>query len=202
MFLKASRFSRSIFRILSLMALLAVTALAIASCSDPGSAGKLTGTPAGSPTDGYKKLYSAVKSKDTEAIKAAMTQKSLDFAGTVAAQQKKEIAEVLANGFTATTFAERLPQIRDERIEGEMGAVEVWNEKDKRWEDLPFIFENGEWKLAIGDLWANTFRSPGKGRAQKEAEAANVLNGNTMQPLQANINGNFQSAPRPAPREK
>ena len=86
------------------------------------------------------------------------------------------------NGFTATTFADSLPEIRDERVNGDMGSVEVWNSKDSRWEDLPFVKEEGGWKLAVGDLFAGTFNSPGKGRAAKEMEAANVMS-NNMIPL-------------------
>ena len=58
-----------------------------------------------------------------------------------------------------------------------MGALEVWNSKDKVWEDLPFIREDGAWKLAVGDIFAGTYESPGKGRDQKEKEAANAQAG-------------------------
>ncbi len=76
---------------------------------------------------------------------------------------------------TATTMTDSLPNIRDERIADDMGAIEVWNTKDSRWEDLPFILEDGGWKLAVGDQWAGTFKSPGKGRDLVEREAANAL---------------------------
>lgn len=125
------------------------------------------------PADGYKKLYSAVKSKNTDAIKARMTAKTLSFAEVAAKRNNTPIEKVFENGFTATTFAETLPEIRDERIKENMGAVEVWNANDRRWEDLPFILEGGEWKLAIGDLFAGTYKSPGRGRAMREAEATN-----------------------------
>ena len=71
----------------------------------------------------YKRLYAAVKAKDSEAIKAAMSKKSLDFAKMAAGQQNKPLEKVLENGFTATTFADSLPQIRDEHVAGDMGAV-------------------------------------------------------------------------------
>ncbi|HKX82701.1 MAG TPA: hypothetical protein VJL58_00645, partial [Pyrinomonadaceae bacterium] len=94
-----------------------------------------------SPTAAYKRLYTAVKSKDTEAIKKEMSEKTKSFAESVAARQNSPIEKVFENGFTATTFAESLPEIRDERVSGEFGAVEVYNTKDKRWEDLPFVNE-------------------------------------------------------------
>src|SRR5215813_12641837 len=99
------------------------------------------GQPAGSssedsPTGAYKRLYEAVKSKNADAIKAAMTQKTLEFAKMAGAQQNKPVEQVLENGFTATTFSPNLPEIRDQRIDGDMGAIEVYNAKDKTWEDL------------------------------------------------------------------
>jgi hypothetical protein len=143
------------------------------------SGGAAAGT-TGSPTEAYKQLYAAVKSKDVEKIKAVMSKSTQGFAQMVAARQNSPIEKVYENGFTATTFAESLPEIRDERVKGEFGAVEVWNEKDKRWEDLGFVYEDGTWKLAIGEMFGGKFQSPGVGRAIKEQEAANAANGNNM----------------------
>jgi hypothetical protein len=156
------------------------------------TSGACSVSPTGSPSEAYKQLYSAVKSKDTEKIKAVMTKKTQDFAQMVAARQNSPIEKVFENGFTATTFAESLPEIRDERVNCEFGAVEVWNAKDKRWEDLGFIYEDGAWKLAIGEMFGGSFKSPGPGRAVKEQEAANALS-NNMIPANignANVNGN------------
>jgi hypothetical protein len=154
-----------------------------------------------SPTEAYKRLFNAVKSKDTEDIKKQLSQKTQGLAASSAARQNKPIDEVYENGFTATTFSPNLPEIRDERVSGNMGALEVYNSKDRRWEDLPFVFEDGQWKLAFGDIFANTYKSPGKGRAQKEAEAANAA-GNNMTVIHPNVNVpgmTTNSAPSGAP---
>ncbi len=137
---------------------------------------------ADSPGEAYKRLYAAVKSKNTDAIKAEMTQKTHEFAQMAAGRSNKPIEKVFENGFTATTFAEALPEIRDERISETFGAVEVYNATEKRWEDLPFALENGAWKLAIGEAFGGTFVSPGKGRSMREQEAANAANGGGMTP--------------------
>ena len=121
-----------------------------------------------SPTEAYKRLYSAVKSKDTDAIKKQLTKKSVDFGLMVSQRNNSPIDKVYENGFTATTFAETLPTIRDERVSGDFGAAEVWNSKESKWEDLNFIKEDGVWKFAVGDVWANTYKSPGKGRDQRD----------------------------------
>jgi len=168
--------------------ILLTVASALIGCNQ--SSGSSAGTSENSPTGAYKRLYAAVKAKDTEAIKAVMTKKTLDFAKVLSSQQNKPIEQVFENGFTATTFSPTLPQIRDERVKDNMGAVEVFNSKDNKWEDLPFVNEDGSWKLAIGEMFANTWTSPGKGQSEKEREAANAA-GNTMVPMNINANANF-----------
>ncbi len=144
------------------IALLAILTFSIAfigsACQEP-----TPGAGEDSPTGAYKSLYAAVKSKDTEAIKAVLTKKSIEFGKMASERNKTPLEKVYENGFTATTFSETMPNIRDERIKDDMGAVEVWNSKDSRWEDLPFIKEDGGWKLAVGDMFAGSYQSPGPG---------------------------------------
>lgn len=164
-------------KFLSLAFLIAVSVFAI-SC---GGGTVSPGTPAASPTEAYKALYAGVKAKNTDAIKERLTAKTHEFAQMVAQRNNTPIEKVFENGFTATTFADSLPEIRDERIEGNMGAVEVWNAKDNRWEDLAFINEEGGWKLAVGEQFAGSFKSPGKSRSFKEKEATNAVSNNTIE---------------------
>jgi hypothetical protein len=140
----------------------------------------VAGSSGDSPTESYKRLYIAVKAKDIETIKNQLTKKSIEFAQMAAARNNTQGDKIYENGFTATTFADTMPEIRDERVKDEMGAVEVWNSKDSKWEDLPFIKEDGSWKLAIGELFGGSYKLPGKGRDATEKEAANMLATNTM----------------------
>jgi hypothetical protein len=169
--------------------ILLVAAAVLISCDRSSTSTPRAAAGGDSPTDAYQKLYAAVKAKDTQAIEAVMTRSTIDFAKANAARTKQTMDQMVANGLTGTTFSPTLPQIRDERINGDMGAVEVYNSKDKDWEDLPFIREDGGWKLAIGELWANTFRSPGKSESQKEREATNAM-GNNLIPTNINVNSN------------
>lgn len=141
------------------------------------------------PTGAYKRLYAAVKSKNNDSIAAEMSKKSQEFALGLAQRQNKPIAEIYVNGFTATTFAETLPEIRDERVAGCWGAIEVRNIKDQIWEDLPFANEDGMWKFAIGEMFGGSFKSPGKSQAVKEKEAANSARGN-VPPANMTTNSN------------
>lgn len=180
------------------LTILLASAVVFAACS--GSSTEPPQNPGDTPSASYKRLFAAVKAKNPESIRKEMSAKTLALVKSVAAQQKKSEDEVVANGFTATTFSPLLPEIRDERVKDKMGAVEVWNDKDKIWEDLAFIREADGWKLAIGDVFAKTWNSPGKGQAARDREASNSMPGlNTgpqMMPMPSNTNGR---SPVPAP---
>jgi hypothetical protein len=189
---------------LALISLLALAAIFVA-CGDSPSGNTTSATntsnPNDTPTEAYKRLYAAVKAKNTEAIKAEFSKNSIATAQSQAARTKVPVEEVYKNGFTATTFAESLPEIRDERVSGTMGAVEVWNAKESKWEDLPFIREESGWKLAVGDIFAGNWKSPGLGRDAKERAAANAVSGNSGMingmsnvNLGANFNGRMLNA--------
>jgi hypothetical protein len=173
-------------RIIMLTLLLTVMGLASFAC---GSSGNIqSGGGSGSPTDAYKQLYTAVKSKNTDAIKLQLSKTTLAFADMASQRQNTPVEMVVANGFTSTTFSEKLPEIRDERVDGPNGAIEVWNSKESRWEDLPFVKEETGWKLAVGDLFKGTWKSPGKGQSLREMEAANAINGGVQRLAESNSN--------------
>jgi hypothetical protein len=178
-------------RILLLVGALSVLAIGF-SCGGSATLGGDT------PTEAYKRLYAAVKSKNTDAIKKELTKKTIDFGAMAGARNNTPLEKVYENGFTATTFSETLPNIRDERVNGDMGAIEVWNSKESKWEDLPFIREEGAFKLAIGELFGGTFKSPGKGRDALEREAANAV-ANGIPLSTPNMNSNTSSAVNSAP---
>lgn len=161
-----------------------------------GSGGAATTTAAAqTPTEAYKMLYAAVKSKDAEKIRQVMSKDSIGLAEMQAGRSNQPIEKVLANGFTETTFAAAMPQIRDERVQGEYGAIEVWNEKTRQWEDLPFVREDGNWKLAVGNLFSGKYESPGKSQSFKEREAANLADPNHGMIPKSNTNANGNVAP-------
>lgn len=154
-----------------------------------------------SPTEAYKMLYAAVKAKDKAKIKQLVSKSSMGLAQMSAAQQKIEVDQFLENGITATTFSPTLPEIRDERIKDNFGALEVYNSKENRWEDLPFVYEDGSWKLAVGDIFQGTYKSPGDGQAEIERKASG--NSNMMMSTNSNsVNVNKMTQIPPADKPK
>lgn len=166
----------------------------------------LTDVPVGNaqtPSEAYRMLFAAVKSQDSTKIKSMLSKGSMGLAEMASGQQKKPVEEIIKNGFSETTFADTYPQMRDERVKGDTGAVEVWNEKGKRWEDIPFVKEDGVWKAAFGDQFGGKWKSPGKGQSVIEQENANAANPNRMIEVKpANGNANFGGTKLPQKKEK
>ena len=125
--------------------------------AEPGKTSAGATVKAQSPTEAYKLLYAACKAKNTEQIKQLMSKSSLGLADFSANQQKKTVDKILENGLLAPTLADSITEIRDERIKGNFGRIEVRNERENRWEDLAFVLEDGGWKVAVGDLFQGTF---------------------------------------------
>jgi hypothetical protein len=147
--------------------------------TEPAKAPTMTDYPVGnapSPSEAYRMLFAAVKSQDTAKIKSMLSKNSLSLAEMWGGQQKKPADEVVRNGFSETTFAATMPQLRDERTKGNFAAVEVWNEQRKKWDDIPLVKEEGGWKVAFGDQFFGKWESPGKGQSMIEQEAANARN--------------------------
>lgn len=143
--------------------------------AEPGNSAKPAQTvKAQSPTEAYKMLFAACKAKDAATIRQLMSKASLGLAEFSASQQKKSVDQILENGLVAPTISPVLTEIRDERVKDSYGAIEVFNSTDNRWEDLPFVLEDGTWKLAVGDLFQDTFKSPGKSKGQLEKDASNT----------------------------
>lgn len=192
------------YRIIGLILLLAMIAFAF-SCKPTetkgtGSNASTAKTPkekvdvgnAQSPMEAYRMLFKAVKAEDTESIKKMMSKATLSFAEGVAATKKQTIDEMLKNGLYASTITDTQPDMRDERIKDEFGALEVWVTKEQKWEDTNYIKEADGWKIAVGDVFAGTYKSPGMAQSTKEQIAANT-NGKGLVPY-GNVNSNINTS--------
>jgi hypothetical protein len=146
---------------------------------------------AGNVSKAFEKFFKAVKSKNTEEIKKTMSKSTIKFAEGIAGQRKLPVEKILENGFHRSTMTDDLPPMRDERVKDKYGAVEVFSKKDNRWEDIRFVFEDGEWKLAVGETWSGAFKSPGDSRTIRERKNANAAGNSDLVPYnKGNVNLN------------
>jgi hypothetical protein len=127
---------------------LAVIVMVVSACSLLGGS---------SPTATFKKFFEATKKGDPAAIRKTLSKGSLEMFDKVAKEQNKTtdemMKEVNKDGKSETT-----PETRNEKIDGDSATLEVKNEKTGKWDSLPFIKENGEWKIAFDKFVENVLK--------------------------------------------
>lgn len=153
------------------------------------------------PAKAFERLFAAVKSQNTDQIKNEMSQQTIAFAEGMAGMRSISTAEMLKNGLLDATTTDAFPALRDERVKDNFAAVEVQN-PNGTWQDVPLVLENGVWKIAIGELWQNTYKSPGAPASRANQPpmmppAENAANPTTNQnfPIGIANSGDGQKAP-------
>jgi PBP1b-binding outer membrane lipoprotein LpoB len=99
-----------------------------------------------SPTDTLKSFIQSSKQKDVEAIKKVMSKNSLTIAERSAQLQNTTVDELFKRDNPA--LPTEIPEIRNEKIEGETATVEV-KDQTSGYETIPFVKEDGVWKIAF-----------------------------------------------------
>ena len=132
-----------------LVVALMILALGAAACGGAGS----------SPTATAKAFYEAAKAKDPAGIKATMSKGSLDMMEKFAKMQNKSLDDALKEPSSSPpppTF-----EARNEAITGDTATVEVKDEKGN-WEKIPFVKEDGKWKIALDKAFQGATGDSGK----------------------------------------
>ena len=126
---------------------LLVFALLVSACSKSGGS---------SPTAAAKAFFDAAKSKDVQGMKNALSKKSLELMESFAKLENKTLDDSLKeNSKVPATF-----EARNEKITGDTATVELKSQGDK-WETMPFVKEDGQWKIAFDQLLEKTFKDAG-----------------------------------------
>jgi hypothetical protein len=126
---------------------LLVFALLVSACSK--SAGS-------SPTAAARAFYDAAKSKDVKGMKNALSKKSLELMESFAKLENKTLDDSLKeNSKLPATF-----EARNEKITGDTATVELKGQGDK-WDTIPFVKEDGQWKIAFDKAMENSMKDAG-----------------------------------------
>jgi len=110
-----------------------------------------------SPTATFKKFFEATKKKDVEGMRKSLSKGSLEMFDKVAKQQNKTTDEILKD-VDKESKDEKLPETRNEKIDGDTATLEVKNEKTGKWDSLPFVKEDKEWKIAFDKFVENMLK--------------------------------------------
>ena len=99
-----------------------------------------------SPTATFKAFIEAQKNKDVAGMKKRLSKKTLTMVENAALAQTKSIDQSIADDFPAAQ-AEKVPEMRNEKITGDSGTLEVHYDGAKEWQTMYFVKEDGDWKI-------------------------------------------------------
>ncbi|HEX8636430.1 MAG TPA: hypothetical protein VF692_00095 [Pyrinomonadaceae bacterium] len=99
-----------------------------------------------SPTETMKALNDAAKKKDVETIKKLVSKGTIEQLEQSAKQSDTTVNELLKNDEGAGL--QELPETRNEKINGDEATIEIKNTATNEWVSMPFVKENGVWKIA------------------------------------------------------
>jgi hypothetical protein len=97
------------------------------------------------PLETFKTYAKAFKQKDTATMKVLLSAATLKMHEQEAKAQNTTVDEILKRE-TMIGEAQRSVEYRDEKIEGEKATLQIKNVYGS-WETLPFVREDGVWKI-------------------------------------------------------
>lgn len=111
---------------------------ALLSCSSAGSEPK-------TPIDTFKTYTKAIKAKDVATMRLLLSAETMKMNELEAQARGVSVDEIVKND---TLFSEdqKTVKLRNEKIEGDKATLEVQNTFGT-WETVPFIKEDGVWKI-------------------------------------------------------
>ncbi len=133
--------------------------------SQPSSQPAVTG----SPSEVLKSFTEATQKKDIETIKKTLSKGTLKVSEESAKKQNISLDEMLMK--IENTKDKKLPEVRNEKIDGDTATVEVKNEGSGEYDVMPFVKEDGSWKLAL-DLFMEGMRKKFEEESKKTAPKA------------------------------
>ncbi len=115
-----------------------------------------------SPTATFKAFYEAQKKKDVPAMKKTLSKGSLAMIEKGAKEQNKTVDQALTEGLEKPGGStDKMPESRNEKIDGDNATLEVQNEETKKWDKVYFVKEEGDWKLALDKTVEELMKSIG-----------------------------------------
>jgi hypothetical protein len=97
------------------------------------------------PIDTFKSYITAVKQKDTTRMKLLLSSESIKMHEQEAKAQNLTLDDIVKRE-TLFTEGQKVVEFRNEKVEGEAATLEVKNSFGM-WETIPFVLENGEWRI-------------------------------------------------------
>ena len=113
------------------------------------------------PTATFKAFFEASKKKDVPGMKKTLSKGTVDMFDKLAKEQNKSLDDML-KGIDKDDKNEKMPETRNEKINGDTATLEVKNDQTGKWDTLPFVKENGEWKIALDKFLQDMLKGLGE----------------------------------------
>lgn len=97
------------------------------------------------PVEAFKSYISAVKRKDTTRMKLLLSSESIKMHEQEAKAQNATLDDIVKRE-TLFTEGQKVVEFRNEKVEGDTATLEVKNTFGS-WETVPFVREDGDWKI-------------------------------------------------------
>jgi len=115
-----------------------------------------------SPTSTLKAFWEAQKKKDVAGMKKTLSKSSIQMMETAAKAQGKSVDDALKEGFESPgAKSEKIPETRNEKIDGDSATLEVQDSDTKKWSKVYFVKEEKEWKIALDKTIEELFKNLG-----------------------------------------
>lgn len=101
--------------------------------------------PPSSPIETFKTYVKAIKAKDVKAMRVLLSAETLKMHERQAVAQGTTVDEIVKRE-TLFTENQRTVEFRDEKIDGDKATLMVKNSYGS-WETVPFVKEDGVWKI-------------------------------------------------------
>ena len=102
------------------------------------------------PTATFKTFLEALKNKDVKKIRASLSKASVEQYEKIAEASGKTLEEFILSD--EDNKMKEIPETRDEKIDGDSATLEAKDPDDGKWEKIPFVKEDGAWKIAFDKL--------------------------------------------------
>lgn len=113
-----------------------------------------------SPTQTLKNFVAATQKKDVEIMKKSLSSGTLKMHETLALIKSKTLDETIISSDGVGGSYEKMPETRNEKINGDTATLEVKSEKTGEWDTLYFVKEADEWKIAFDKSLEEMLKKP------------------------------------------
>ena len=109
-----------------------------------------------SPTATFRAFYEASKNKDIAAVRQTFSKATLEIFEKQAKASNKTVDEMFKSGMDNKPTPDKMPETRNEKINGNEATLEIHDESGGRWDTLTFVKEEGQWKIALDKMKPQT----------------------------------------------